>query len=756
MTKRWPVIAALLVFMAAAVFGLVRRSPSAAPNPPSVRPVASERETARYAGSASCAACHAQAYHDWQDSHHALAQRTLSPKRDEAAFVPPRAVRVGEQTSTVELSEGRFVLSTALSGGPPCDYELAEMIGVSPLWQGLVPQPGGRLQATALAHDPAARAWFSVQGMEDRQPWEWGHWSNRGMNWNSMCAYCHTTAFNKNYDAERDAYGSTYQERGVGCEQCHGPMQAHVEWQAKNPAADHDPTISRLNDEQFLAVCGSCHSRRADLTGQFRPGDAFTDHFEPILPDATDTFYADGQVREEDFEFVPFMLSYMHGQGVRCTNCHSPHSGKLVLEGNALCLQCHREGVTDKIAIEPLAHGHHPVGGPGSYCVDCHMPVTTYMQRHPRHDHGMTIPDPLLTQEHGIPNACNRCHAERTVDWALEQVEAWYGRRMQRPTRERARLLARAKKGDRDAVPDLLTLLKQEKNPTWRAVCARMLIPVLDRNPGRSFTDALTRALEPLLNDASPLAQVAAINTLAPLAAHPSESLTAKLIEKLQSPHRLVRIKAAWVLRQSLDMESPAGRELAAFLRYNQDQPLGAFQWGNFYSDTDRRQAALPWYEKSMRWDPGAALFGQAYAVALVRLGRPSDAVAPLLRARELAPQESLYPYSLGLVYAELGRAAEARDALRAAVSLDSSQGRYWYNLALAELKLNNTDACVEGLAKAEQLEPEVADYPYTRATVYYRLRQYDQARAAAQQALRIDPNHPLALTLLRALGPED
>ena len=34
------------------------------------------------------------------------------------------------------------------------------------------------------------------------------------------------------------------------------------------------------------------------------------------------------------------------------------------------------------------------------------MPVTTYMQRHPRHDHGFTIPDPLLTKQFGTPNAC--------------------------------------------------------------------------------------------------------------------------------------------------------------------------------------------------------------------------------------------------------------------------------------------------------------------------------------------------------------
>ena len=51
------------------------------------------------------------------------------------------------------------------------------------------------------------------------------------------------------------------------------------------------------------------------------------------------------------------------------------------------------------------------------------MPVTTYMQRHPRHDHGFTIPDPLLTKQFGVPNACNKCHTDKDTEWSLEALE---------------------------------------------------------------------------------------------------------------------------------------------------------------------------------------------------------------------------------------------------------------------------------------------------------------------------------------------
>ena len=71
-------------------------------------------------------------------------------------------------------------------------------------------------------------------------------------------------------------------------------------------------------------------------------------------------------------------------------------------------MRCHIGGYPKAPVIDPAEHKHQC----DSDCIGCHMPVTVYMQRHPRRDHGFTIPDPLLTKELNIPNACNRCHAE--------------------------------------------------------------------------------------------------------------------------------------------------------------------------------------------------------------------------------------------------------------------------------------------------------------------------------------------------------
>lgn len=72
------------------------------------------------------------------------------------------------------------------------------------------------------------------------------------------------------------------------------------------------------------------------------------DHYLLAIVDGSDTFYPDGQVREEDYEYTAFLGSRMHAAGVTCLDCHDPHAGRPKLEGDALCMQCHdgrRQGI---------------------------------------------------------------------------------------------------------------------------------------------------------------------------------------------------------------------------------------------------------------------------------------------------------------------------------------------------------------------------------------------------------------------------
>src|SRR5205823_4944043 len=111
-------------------------------------------------------------------------------------------------------------------------------------------------------------------------------------------AACHNTRLRKHYDEGTDSYATSMAEMGVGCEACHGPMAEHSARQKQQASAASRPSPlpprpSSVGREEMFAVCGSCHSRRAELTGDFRPGERFSDHYALTIPDETDVFYPD-------------------------------------------------------------------------------------------------------------------------------------------------------------------------------------------------------------------------------------------------------------------------------------------------------------------------------------------------------------------------------------------------------------------------------------------------------------------------------
>ena len=183
----------------------------------------------------------------------------------------------------------------------------------------------------------------------------------------------------------------------------------------------------------------------------------------------------------------------MGQRGVTCSDCHDPHSGGLraPIARDELCLTCHGNGARGAPVID-ATHAHHPAASDGARCVNCHMPAATYMQRDRRRDHGFTIPDPTLTRELGVPNACSGCHTDRTVTWAEERVTAWFGEGHRGAVRRRARIVARAMRGDASVLRELASLAMREDNDAWRASLVAMLAQWADHpEVDEAFTSAL-------------------------------------------------------------------------------------------------------------------------------------------------------------------------------------------------------------------------------------------------------------------------
>lgn len=724
-------------------------SVSAAANAPAAGPVIEPEAGAfaKYAGSDTCRACHTNAFTRWAASHHSLAERSPTGALDQVAFEPSRTFTHGSQSTTVRSGPAGFEVETPGPGGTNASFRVDRVIGHHPLRQYLIPEEGGRWQTLEASWDPRTNDWFNVYGSEDRQPGEWGHWTGRGMNWNSMCATCHNTRFRKNYEPGSDVFHSSMAERSVGCEACHGPMRDHVSWQqAWEGSGKKDPTLRKWTPSVHMETCAPCHARRSELTGDVVAGASFWDHYLLAIVDGSDTFYPDGQVREEDYEYSAFLGSRMHAAGVTCLDCHDPHAGRTKFEGDALCLQCHDGRRQGSPVIDPAKHTFHAAASTGSRCVNCHMPQTVYMQRHSRHDHGFTSPDPLLTRETGIPNACNRCHADKTVDWAVEATDRWYGARMERPARRRARVLAQGRRGDEGAVPGLLEILGIPETPYWKAAAVALLEPWSDR-------PAVTKALLDASSHEHPLVRYRALQALGPAAEAGEPRALAVARARLEDNARSVRFAAAWSLRREVSPESRAGRELGHMILLNSDQPTGQAQWAALELARGRAEEAARHLGTAVGWDGGSAGLRQDYATTLSLLGRSRQALEQVREAARLEPKVAEHHYRLGLAWNEAGDMRQTVASLEEAVRLDGRHDRALYNLALAYSAANRGEAAVDLLRRAETVNTADPRIPYARATILAQAGRMAEAREAAEAALARRPGFPPAVELLGQLA---
>ncbi len=693
-----------------------------------------------------CAGCHPKEVEEWKTSQHAHANRLVDASLEADAFAGSKKLMHGDAVTVMNVDGGKYSFTYSYSNEPPQTYHAEAVIGISPLLQYLVSFPGGRLQTIESAYDPRSNEWFHVFP-DERVPGDWGHWTGRGMTWNAQCAFCHMTGFEKKYDPENDRYASTWKAMGISCMQCHTPKSEvsgfGVRVSGKTNVCpmviNHQP--STINHSSSMDNCASCHARREELFGTFKPGDKFEDHFRLTLPDSRGVFHADGQVLEEDFEYASFMMSRMGHKGVTCMNCHNPHSGKTILpaENNALCMQCHTPpGLNLAIPIDPESHQFHPSGTPGGRCIDCHMPVNTYMVRDRRRDHGFTSPDPKLTIEFGIPNACNQCHADKSPEWADEWTQKWYGDKMDRRARERARVVASYYAGSQDVGSNLLAMAQTEEIDAWRAALMGMLAPWGAIPNVQNF-------LHEQLGHPNARVRLAALEALM---GHPVEREGLAVMRDDTSA--LVRVYATLATMP----QSPSAKsrdEVFDYLRNISDQPAGALRNAQAALSEGRTNDVMIWTDKMIRWDVSAQSYYMAGRLQF-SAGSIFPAISNMTAAALMETNNSEFSYSLALAIAEAGNQPIALKWLEETVRRDRRFGRGWYNLGLAYAAQERLPEAIKALQLAEKYMPESADPSYARATVHLRARDVENAASAARVALQRDPHHQQARDLLEHL----
>ena len=677
---------------------------------------------------ATCASCHSDIVDHWRPSHHALANRWI----DQVELAPGQVeygdvrTRIDEDTNLVQAGSEDL----DFSGRP------VAVLGVDPLVQPILEFPSGHWQVFNPAFHPDRGTWFNAFP-EVRESGEWGHWTGRAMNWNTQCAWCHMTGFEKNYDIDTDSYSSEWTEMGISCAQCHGDLEAHAADPEASPASLLDRTLAQEN-------CLTCHSRREFLTAErFRAGEQFNDHFRLALFNQPGIYYPDGQVLSENFVGSSFLSSSMHDAGVTCFDCHDAHSNALIapVENNALCLTCHQPpGNRGAPPIEAVAHSFHDAESEGNRCVGCHMPQTQYMESDWRRDHGFTSPDPMLTRLLDIPNACNRCHQDQTVEWAESHAEEWYGESLaQRPARALALAIDSAWSGEPDAGPRLLALARDQNNAIWQAT----LVALMREHVGNE--DVRDYVIQSLGHEHE-LVRSSAVRSLAPY-----PRFHDRIAELQRDPSRLVRIDAAWATLERGSIDETVDAELREWLDFNADQPAGALSLARAAMREQRLPTVQFWIERMLELDGSANV--QVMAGRLYHASGDLDSAARAFEtATDLDAGLTEAWLLLGMLHAERGDVASAAAAFETVTGQQPNNGRAWYNLGLARLQLGNLEPGMAALRRAEELTPDSADPAYAMALVLGQTGDLAAARDVLQRALQRDPDHVPSRELLQQI----
>ena len=714
-----------------------------------------------HVGSQTCSSCHESEGQGWQGSHHAWAwtqpdETTILGDFDDAVFEHKGV------TTHFTRHDGSFSVETEGSDGALHTFQVVGVVGVAPLQQYLVATQAGRLQALDIVWDVEDKRWYHLYPDQNLPPGDGLHWTGPYKNWNARCAECHAAGFVKNYDPGTRSYMSNQAEIGVGCEACHGPAEAHIAW-ARSPASFDAYQWAGVGSrgltvpfdagdaEVEIQLCAGCHSRREPLGASSpEPGSPYADSYRLALL-REGLYHPDGQILDEVYVYGPFLQSKMYAKGVRCTDCHEPHSARLRADGNAVCTQCHNpEGNGNfpsltKALYDGRNHHFHEAGSEGAQCVSCHMPERLYMVIDGRRDHSFRVPRPDLSLSIGTPNACMHCHEDKDNSWAAEQVATWYpsGRS---GASHYGEIIVAARSGIDDETRALLLALA--KNIYAPAIVRATALALLRSVENPEIADAVA----PLLGDGDAIVRTAAValqrSALPPVRMQ-------RLLGPLTDPMRSVRIEAARALLDIPAARIPpaiAPKVRAAMGEYQDsliakaDFPEGqmaiagtALTLRNFvvaesaFSEAvamdpqladgwlmiarlEAAKADLAAAETTLRHAvevlPNSGALHHSLGGILLMAGREEAAIAPLEEAVRLMPGDPAALTDLGALLSRIGAHGRAVLILNRAKTHGGASPEIFHNLVASHLALGDRQAAEVNLLMLEVLFP---DSPHLR-----------------------------------------
>jgi hypothetical protein len=336
-----------------------------------------------YVGSKACARCHVQIYGEYSQT---LMGRSMALPSRNSLPMPPAPVKFHDYKfdRDYEVFRRGPYLYQSESAMAPDGSELfretrriAYAIGAGQNGVGYLVQQGNYLLEAPLSYYTQTHTW------ELSPSYEYGDYGFDRLAV-ADCLICHSGRPQPVPGRPGLYKGPPFEELAIGCENCHGPGQLHVEERTEVEPLEGTIDRSIVNPADvpgWLAnnICMMCHEG-GDMR-VLQPGKTYLD-FRPGVPlDETVAIFAVPFTPKSPPQ-SPLLQQYMQmllskcyrgsGGKMTCITCHDPHFQPTPTEAPAWfrrkCISCHTER-SCRLALATRLRQSPP-----DNCAGCHMP----------------------------------------------------------------------------------------------------------------------------------------------------------------------------------------------------------------------------------------------------------------------------------------------------------------------------------------------------------------------------------------------
>ena len=440
---------------------------------------------AKYVADTQCAPCHQEIYDSYQKVAMAKSfydfddQNTVESfdENENHFFHPPSGNHYEMNVVGGQLEMKRFKLRDDGTRYAEFQTQAGYVVGSgNHVRTYLTRNEMGELYQLPVVWYSQEKKWAMAPGYDRPDHLDFGRQITR------QCMFCHNAY--PEFAAGSDHFGQPHLfpkqlPQGIGCQRCHGPGSEHVRIsnEVDETSADgidliRDSIINsaRLSPELQDDVCNQCHfqpmSQRSSFVRKFgkgdydyQPGQPLSEFLLHLEPDRDNDLADHFEINHHPYRLFQSECYIQTPGGIRCTDCHDPHSVVKKPQRAAYyrqkCFACHEKDDCGDVERGRAADAN---------CVQCHMP-----ERRTTDVVHVTMTDHKIERRPSLPNPTARLkEIDVPIDMPIRKYKFAHRKETQDRTPEDKlkiyRLFARALDDDDTAMEPLNEVAFSEAN----------------------------------------------------------------------------------------------------------------------------------------------------------------------------------------------------------------------------------------------------------------------------------------------------